>query len=154
MTNRNNELSIEERYKIMVLIWAALLISQLLFVLVVFLVKPDLFSLDLSASFIGASSAMTLGFAVAAFVSVMFSFAFRRRLDQRAIDTGDPALAQSSLVIALALCEASSIFGLALAIGFDYQYFFLWSILGIAGTVAHFPKRELLHATKTGPLNR
>jgi hypothetical protein len=55
-------------------------------------------------------------------------------------------MVQTGLIIAVALCEASSLFGLTLAFAFDYQYFFLWIILGILGIALHFPRRSELHA--------
>lgn len=130
----------------MVVIWAALLVSQLLFVLMLVLTKPNLFRFDFSKPIAGASGAMVLGFAVAAVTAVGFSFAFRKRLNERAVAAQDTGQVQSGLIIALALCEASSLFGLTLAFAFDYQYFFLWIGLGVLGMILHFPKRDELHA--------
>ncbi|MEO7674901.1 MAG: hypothetical protein ABIU09_12595 [Pyrinomonadaceae bacterium] len=138
--------NVEVQYKAMLVIWAALLMSQLLFVLLLFLTRPKLFKFDFSKPIAGVSGAMVLGFAVAAVTSVLFSFAFRKRLNERAVAAQDTALVKTGLIIALALSEASSLFGLALAFAFDYQYFFLWMILGIIATLIHFPKRDELHA--------
>ena len=121
------------QYQTLLIVWAALLFSQVLFVVMLFILKPNLFRFDLSQSPLEPSGAMILGFAVAAVTCVGFSFAFKRRLYERAVEAQDPAQVQSGLIIALALCEASSLFGLVLAFAFDYPYFFLWFILGIAG---------------------
>lgn len=143
----NSEKSnVEAQYKTMVIIWAALLMSQVMFVLMLFLTKPNLFKFDFSKPIAGVSGAMVLGFAVAALTAVGFSFAFRKRLNERAVAAQDTGQVQSALIIALALCEASSLFGLALAFAFDYQYFFLWIGLGVLGMILHFPKRDELHA--------
>ena len=138
--------NVEAQYKTMVIIWAALLMSQVMFVLMLFLTKPNLFKFDFSKPIAGVSGAMVLGFAVAALTAVGFSFAFRKRLNERAVAAQDTGQVQSGLIIALALCEASSLFGLALAFAFDYQYFFLWIGLGVLGMILHFPKRDELHA--------
>ncbi len=142
----NEKPSVEAQYKTMVVIWVALLMSQFLFVLMLVFIKPNLFKFDFSKPIAGVSGAMVLGFAVAAVTAVLFSFGFRKRLNARAVAEQDTGQVQSGLIIALALCEASSLFGLALAFAFDYQYFFLWIGLGILGMILHFPKRDELHA--------
>ncbi len=142
----NEKPSVEAQYKTMVVIWVALLMSQFLFVLMLVFIKPNLFKFDFSKPIAGVSGAMVVGFAVAAVTAVLFSFGFRKRLNERAVAEQDMGQVQSGLIIALALCEASSLFGLALAFAFDYQYFFLWIGLGILGMILHFPKRDELHA--------
>ncbi len=138
--------NIEDQYKTMLILWAALLMSQFLFVLLLFLTRTKLFTFEFSQPITGNSASMTLGFAVAAVAAVLFSFAFRKRLNERAVAAQDTGQVQSGLIIALALCEASSLFGLTLAFAFDYQYFFLWIGLGVLGMILHFPKRDELHA--------
>lgn len=145
----------------MIIIWAALLMSQVMFVALVFITRPELFRFDFSQPMLGpswrptgSSAAVIIGFAVAAVTAVLFSFAFRKRLNERAVAEQNPAHVQSGLIIALALCEASSLFGLTLAFAFDYQYFFLWIALGILGMILHFPKRDHLHAAAYKSQNR
>ena len=134
------------QYQTLLIIWGALLMSQLLFVVMLVVTKPNLFRFDFSQSPLEPSAAMILGFAVAAVTCVAFSFAFKRRLYERAVEEQSPAQVQSGLIIALALCEASSLFGLVLAFAFDYPYFFLWFALGILGMLLHFPKQSDLLA--------
>lgn len=134
------------QYQTLLILWAALLFSQVLFVAMLFFVKPGLFRFDFSQNPLEPSSAMILGFAVAAVTCVALSFAFKRRLYERAVEAQDPAQVQSGLIIALALCEASTLFGLVLAFAFDYPYFLFWFILGIGGMLLHFPKQNDLLA--------
>ena len=150
---QNPKPNIEAQYKTLLILWTALLISQLMFIVLVFFTRPKLFQFDLRQSILGegtgdsgSTPAMIVGFGVAAVTAVLFSFAFRRRLNERAVAAQDTSLVQTGLIIALALCEASSLFGLALAFAFDYQYFFLWFAFGILGMILHFPKRDELHA--------
>lgn len=149
----NTRPTTESQYKTLIVIWASLLMSQVMFVVLVFLTRPKLFQFDFSKPLLGdgstssgSTSALIIGFAIAAITAVAFSFAFRRRLNDRAVAEQNTAHVQTGLIIALALCEASSLFGLALAFAFDYQYFFVWMILGIVGMILHFPKRDELHA--------
>ena len=150
---QNQRRNIEAQYKTHLILWAALLMSQMMFIVLLFFTRPKLFQFDFTRSILGegpgdsgSTPAMIIGFGVAAVTAVLFSFAFRRRLNERAVAAQDTALVQTGLIIALAFCEASSLFGLALAFAFDYQYFFLWFALGILGMVLHFPKRDELHA--------
>jgi F0F1-type ATP synthase membrane subunit c/vacuolar-type H+-ATPase subunit K len=141
----------EARYKTLVVIWAALTMSQLMFVALVYFTRPGLFRFDLARPALGGgpggtgSTALIIGFAAASATAVALSFAFKRRLNERAVAERNPAHVQTGLIIALALCEASSLFGLALAFAFDYQYYFLWIALGTIGMIFHFPKRDDLH---------
>lgn len=134
------------QYQTLVIIWAAILMSQVMFLLVLFLTKGELFQFTFDQPITGQSGAMILGFAVAALTCVGFSFAFKRRFFERAVEQREPKLVQTGTIVALALCEASTIIGLCLAFAFDYQYFFLWFILGIAGILFHFPRQNDLLA--------
>ncbi len=135
-----------EQYKTLVIIWAAILMSQFMFLLVLFFTKKELFEFRLDQPFTGQSGAMIMGFAAVAITCVAFSFAFKRRFFERSVEQQEPQLVQTGTIIALALCEASSLIGMCLAFAFDYQYFFIWFILGIAGMLFHFPRRDDLLA--------
>ncbi|MGQ0541694.1 MAG: hypothetical protein ACT4O9_07580 [Blastocatellia bacterium] len=140
----NEKPNIAAQYQTLVVIWASLLMSQFMFVLLIFLTRRELFNFDFSKPLAGQSSAMIIGFAVAAVTCFLFSFAFKKRFFERAVEQQNPALVQTGLIIACALCEACSIIGLALAFAFDYQYFFLWICLGVLGFLLHFPRRNAL----------
>jgi len=158
---QNPKPNIEAQYKTLLILWAALLVSQLMFLVLLFFTRPKLFQFDFRQSILGegtgdsgSTPAMIIGFGVAAVTAVLFSFAFRRRLNERAVAAQDTSLVQTGLIIALALCEASSLFGLALAFAFDYQYFFFWFAFGILGMALHFPRRDELHAASYKSQNR
>lgn len=153
--------SVNVRHKTQIVIWAAILMSQAVFVAIVFITRPGLFRFEFTQPLLGdgardsgLTSAMVIGFAAAAVTAVLFSFAFKRRLNERAVESQEPTQVQAGLIIALALCEAASLFGLALAIAFDYQYFFLWIALGVAATALHFPRRDHLLAASYQGQNR
>jgi hypothetical protein len=74
------------------------------------------------------------------------SFVFKSKLLKEAVDKQSTAQVQTALIIALAFCEATALFGFVLAFAFNYQYFFLWFALGILGFLLHFPKRDQLVA--------
>lgn len=124
------------------ILWAALLMSQFIFLLIVFLVKPELFSFDFTKPLLGDNAVIIGIFALLAVSAVAVSFFLRKQNVEKAIAEQKVAHIQTGLIIACALCEASSLLGLMLAFAFDYQYFFLWIALGILGMLLHFPKRS------------
>lgn len=64
----------------------------------------------------------------------------------QAIQTGSIALVQTAVIIGCAMCELVSLFGIFIAFVFDFQFFFVFSALGIVGTLVHFPRRSDVHA--------
>jgi len=135
-------------YQTMVVIWAALLMSQFMLILVVFLTKRELFTFNFDAPAVNENMIVIAALGVVAVTSVGMSFVFRKKFRDQAIAEQKKELLQSGLIVAMALCEASSLFGLLLAFAFNYQYFFLWFMLGIVGMILHFPKfGDILSAT-------
>lgn len=140
MENQNT--SIEQQYKTSVIIWAAILFSQFLLLVVIFFAKPEVFRFDAAKPILGDKPAMTIMFAALAIMNVAMSFVLRQRSVKKAIDTQTPALVQQGIVVGAALCEAVSLLGVAMAFAFSYQYFFVWFVVGILGMLLHFPKRD------------
>lgn len=131
----------DARYNKMLAIWSAMFLSQFFLSAFVFFTRPGLFTFDLSASFWGNSVGQMIGFAVVGVAVVLFSFAFRRRFNERATETRDPKLIESGLIVAVALCEACSLIGVGLAFAFEYPYFYLWLLLAAFAMLLHFPLR-------------
>ncbi len=135
-------------YQTMIVIWAALLISQVMFLVIIFFTKPELFAFKFDEPIVNENFLVVAGLAVAAILAVGISFVRKKIFRDQAIAEQKIELLQTGLIVALALCEASSLFGLFLAFAFDYQYFFLWFVLGIVGMILHFPKfGDILSAT-------
>lgn len=143
---QNQPTNFEGQYKLMAIIWFAMLASQMLLLMVLFFAKPEAFQFDFSKSPLGENPMMTMMFAVLAISNLGLSFVFKRKYLNQAITEQKPALVQTAMILGCALCESISLFGLVLAFAFSYQYFFLWFALGIVGTILHFPKRENLIA--------
>lgn len=143
----NKKPTLVEQYQILVIIWASLLVSQVLFVVMLFVIKSELFRFEFTQSPLAPSWPMILAFAVAALTCFFLSFSFKKRFIERAAAEQKPELMQNGMIMALALCEASSLIGLCLAFAFDYQYFFFWFAVGILGILLHYPKQgDLLAA--------
>lgn len=144
MRKRNNPMQVE--YKTLVIIWFALLTSQVLFLLLVYFLKPELFVIDASRSLLADQPVITLVFAALALVFVILSFVLSRQHMRRAIEDQDAGCVQTGLVLGCALSEVPSLLGLVLAFAFDHPYFYLWIALGALGILLHFPRKGNLDA--------
>ena len=137
---------IRVEYQTLVVIWFSLLISQVLFLVAVYMLKPELLTLDTSRSFLGDNPYVTIAFAILAIIFFILSFVLRRQHMQRAVEDQDTSCVQTGLVLGCALSEVASIFGILLAFLFDHPYFYLWIALGTLGVLMHFPRKGNLEA--------
>lgn len=139
---------INVEYNTLVAIWFALLTSQLVFVLFVYVSKPHLLAFDTSRSFFTDAPLITLAFAASALIFFVLSFALRRQHIRRALRDQDAGCVQTGLVLGCALSEIASLLGLLLALIFEHPYFYLWIALGALGILFHFPRKGNLDAAK------
>lgn len=138
----NEKINAEGAYKTLVILWFALLMSQVMFLVIIFVAKPEVFRFDFSKPILGENAAVIIALSVLALANFALSFVMKKRSYEQAIAEQKIALVQTGLIIACALCEAISLLGLMLAFAFSYQYFFAWFALGILGIILHFPRRE------------
>jgi len=134
--------NVEQTYKTLMIIWLALLASQVMFLVIIFVAKPEVFKFDLAKPVLGANAAVTLAFAALAFANLALSFIMKKRSYEQAVEKQDVAYVQTGLILACAFCEAISLLGLVLAFAFSYQFFFIWIALGIFGILLHYPRRD------------
>ncbi|MEP6704987.1 MAG: hypothetical protein ABJB34_09290, partial [Acidobacteriota bacterium] len=128
------------------IIWGALLVSQLMFLFVIYMVKPELFTFDFSEPYFGKHPIVTVLFAAAAIAVFVLSFVLRNQHIRRAMIDHDAGCVQTGLVLGGVLSEISSLLGVVLAFVFDYHYFYLWIALGLLGVLGHFPRQGHLQA--------
>lgn len=144
---QNQKLNPEQGYQTILFVWFALLISQLMFIFVVFFIKPELFVFDLAKPLLGGNAAVVLAFAALSAASIVASIILRNRFLHQSVAEQNIAHVQTAMIFGCALAEVVSLLGLMLAFAFEYQYFFLFSITGILVTLLHFPRRSSVHAT-------
>ncbi len=77
MQNQNS--NVEGQYRILTIIWLALLVSQLLLLVVIFFAKPEVFRLDFSKSLLGENVMMTGMFALLAISNLVMSFVLSKK---------------------------------------------------------------------------
>jgi uncharacterized membrane protein len=139
--------NIEPLYRTNLILWAAFLMSQFLFLAVIFFAKKELFNFDFTKSPLGKEPVVILIIGMIALFNFALSFYMNSQMTNEAIKLQRPAGIQTAQILAYALCESISIFGVVLAFIFDYPYFFVLFGLAILGIILHFPKRDSLMAT-------
>jgi len=144
---QNEDPKIGAQYQTMIVLWAALLVSQFLFLVVVFFAKPELMKFNFTEPLSGGENSIpVIALAALGVVTFLESFIMEKKLLRQAFDNQNTGLVQTALIYGCALCEATSLCGLVAAFAFNYQYFFLWIALGIFGILLHFPRRSNLLA--------
>ena len=144
--------SIKVEYQTLLILWLSLLSSQVLFFALVYFLKPELFTFDVSRSPLAEQPLITLVFAGIAVIFFVLSIVLSRQHMRRAIQDQDAGCVQTSLVLGCALAEVPTLLGVVLAFAFDHPYFYLWIVLGLIGILIHFPRKgNLAAATGRGP---
>jgi F0F1-type ATP synthase membrane subunit c/vacuolar-type H+-ATPase subunit K len=147
----SKEQPVKIEYQTLVVVWAGLLMSQALFFVLIWFIKPELISRDTTRPFLGSQPLIILVFAGSALIFFLLSQVISRQHVQRAIRDRDAGCVQTGLVIGCALSEISGILGVILALIMDYPYFYLWIALGIFGILLNFPRRSSLNAASDRP---
>ena len=115
--------TIEQQYRTLKLIWFVLLFSQTMFLLVIFLSKPDIFQIDLSKPVSGGENSMfVIVFAILAITNLTISFVLEKRCVSQAIEKQDGQYVRLGLILGCAFCESISLLGMVLAFAFLYQF--------------------------------
>ena len=139
------------KYQNLVIIWLALLMSQVVFFVAAWYIKPGLAKFDTSTPFLGEKPAIILVFCASAVVFFGLGLILSRQHNRRALQDRDAACLQTGLTLGCALSEIPSILGLILALGFEYPFYYLWIALGAFGVLLHFPRKGHLDAANYGP---
>lgn len=136
----------EQSYKTLLIIWAALLFSQFALVGMIWFARSELFKFDFTQPLLGDNAVIVGLFAMLSVSDIVISLILRKKTLERSVAEQSIHLVQTAMIIGCALSEAISLFGVMLAFAFNYQYFFLFSTLGVIGILLHFPRRSDVHA--------
>ena len=143
-------IDLDTRYRSMLILWFALLMSVVMFFLMTIVAAPAPFDRDGDAP----TSFVLFALAGVGTLLVVLSFAVKRKMLQRSVERQEPMMVQQALVVACAMCEVSAVLGMferfSLGSG-DHYVLFLVSAVGIA---LHFPKRDQLLAASWNEENR
>ena len=124
------------------IIWMFVLASQFLLLLMTYFVIPDIMSGNGTGHhevsyFLGGLAAIVL----------LVSFIIRVVLVSMAKKQRTFWLILLAAFLGISLCEAITLFGLMSAFVTRFPYFYIFFIVGIVGTVLHFPSRSMLQST-------
>ena len=135
------ENDLNKRYQTLVILWFALLMSIVSYFLFLMFIAPEV-----GNSRNPPSSVLIVAITALGTFLVVGSFAVKRKLLKRAMETQDVNLVQKSLVIACALCEAGGLTALLehFVIGNREAYILL--LVAAVGTAFHFPRRIQLES--------
>ena len=124
------------------IIWIIVLVSQFLLLLMTYFVIPDVISGNGTenqfVSYVLSGIAATALFASFIIRTVLISFAKKQRTFW---------LILLAAFLGITICEAVTLLGLMSAFVTRFPYFYIFIIVGIAGTVLHFPSRSTLDST-------
>jgi hypothetical protein len=136
------ESNLDKRYQTLVVLWFALLMSIGMYFLFSLFVAPAVTSEPRNPP----SSLLIVALTALATFLVLGSFAVKRKLLERSVETQDVSLVQKGLAIACAMCEVSALLGLLAHFVIGYREYYLFFLIATAGAALHFPRRIQLEA--------
>lgn len=143
---QNNDTGTRVGYIVANSICAATLVSQFLFLVLIYIVKPELMGLAPSDSETGRTPEIVFVLAVVSIVILVASFVIKRLLVRQAIKARATALIFVASIFGCSLCESVTLFGLLTAFVANYPYFYVFFAAGIIGTILHFPSQSSIDA--------
>lgn len=131
--------NVDAQYRTMLIIWFAILMS----VGMIFFVTPILQSPPLAEQ-----NDTTLPWVFAGLSATLFllSFVLKGRMLAQSVKSQRPELVQSAMILAVALCEAISIFGMIAYLTTGTRYYYIFFIVSVVGILLHMPRRNQLSA--------
>ncbi len=133
----SDERAIGARHQTLLILWAAQFMALLGFLFLALFLFEAKEEADPTLSWILAGSSL---------LPVVLSFPVKKQLFARAAEKQSLAYVQQGVVIAMALCEAAGLLGLASRAITGSPYFFLPFAFAALGMLLHFPRRDQLMA--------
>ncbi len=133
LNQNSSQPDVDSRYRAMLVIWFAILCSVGLFFLITRFIPVPAKDTD--------SMLVWMFFALGLFTFAL-SFVLKGKFVARSIAEQRPELMQTGFVIALALSEAASLFGVALYFTTGIRYYYLLFMISALGILLHMPRRE------------
>ena len=129
------QMSVEKRYRTMLILWAAFMMTVGFYFLLARFIGP-----------VGESGEgdplIVWTFLAVALTMLVVSFALKKRLLTQSIERQNLALAQTGLIAALALCEAAALFGLLAHLLTGTRYSYVFFVMAVFGMVVHRPRLD------------
>jgi Na+/proline symporter len=137
MQNPGNR-NVEDRYRILMILWVAITGSCAALFALTKLVTPQNAPNE-------TSNVIVLILLLMSFSIFAISFFLKNKFLEQAIQKQSIAAVQTALIVAWAMCEAICLFGLAAFFAFASPYYYAFFIVGAIGLLLHIPRRSHLH---------
>lgn len=136
---KNTQSDVDARYRVMLVIWFALLSAVAFYFVVGQLVsRPGADSVP--------NKMLTVILTALGTFMVGVSFVIKQRFLNQSVERQKVTLVQTGFIVAIALCEAGALFGLVDLITTGNRYYFVVMIIAALGILVHFPRRDHLLA--------
>ena len=130
------EARVEARHKVFLILWFALFVSVMLFLVLVLVTGSNgTPNPTLSYALLGVGA-----------TTVLVSFLLKNQLVQKAINNNDIAALQSAHIVSLALCESAGLLGVFDRFVTASQTSWLLFAIAAIGILLHFPKKDQIRA--------
>lgn len=137
--SRNAPSDVDARYRVMLVIWFALLSAVAFYFVVGQLVpRPGVDSVP--------NEMLTVILTALGTFMVVVSFVIKQRFLNQSVEQQKVGLVQTGFIVAIAMCEAGALFGLVDLITTGNRYYFVVMIIAALGILVHFPSRDHLLA--------
>jgi NADH:ubiquinone oxidoreductase subunit 2 (subunit N) len=136
------ELDLIKRYRTMLVLWFALLMSQTMYFLFSLFVTHNISNEPNNAT----RAPLIIALTAVSTLFVIVSFPVKNKLLERSVEKQDLTLVQKAMVVAIAMCEVSALLGLLEHFVVGNREYYLLFLLAAGGMVLHFPRRIQLEA--------
>jgi hypothetical protein len=127
-------INVDARHRTMLIVWFAILVSVgMFFVLTLVIQRPAVDPRD---------NTLVWVFAATSIFPFLLSFVIKRKLLAQSVREQKPALVQSAMIIAVALCESVGLFGLMVFFTTATRYYYVFFIISVIGILLHMPRRD------------
>jgi uncharacterized membrane protein len=139
MNQGSKMVNVDGRHRTMLILWFAMLMSiGMFFVLVQVIERPPR-----GQSELGVLVWILMALGIMAFLA---SFLLKRKMLAQSVREQRPDLVQSAMILALALCEVTSLFGMVAYFTTGTPYYYIFFIISVVGELLHMPRRDQLLA--------
>lgn len=142
MNETKPNVNIDARYRTMLILWVALMMSIAMYVLLTFVLQPGAQGTPPPED----NRILRVVLAGVGTFSAVISFAVRSKLLQRSVEKQDLSLVQQALIVGCALCEVPALLGVVARFVLPGRDFVVLLALSAITMALHFPRREHLLA--------
>ncbi|HVF86233.1 MAG TPA: hypothetical protein VM866_01525 [Pyrinomonadaceae bacterium] len=141
MQQQSTQGEVEKRYRILLIIWAAILLKVGILAVVSHFAKPDALAEDGESHTVLLMVLLLLGIS-----SIVMSFIVKNMILARAANRRRLDSVQVAYVVAFALCETAALFGVVGLFATGESFSYIMFVVGAVGLMLHLPRRDHLLA--------